>query len=505
MLLLLAAPPKFYDDDPLLTVPPPRDAGTPNARRLSDLYDLFSNELAHPGQRQPEKEQPVRGRGVNTLGEPNDSAWFVPRHYWKRLTADELRRGPGDSRPPADGPWTVIRSKSEGVTPGFMIRDSQQRRYFVKFDPISNPEMATGAEMVGSRLLHAVGYHVPENYLVRFTEDRLVLGEKVEFYDVRGKPRTMTRRDLLEILLKVPRDRQGRYRAVASLHIPGTVMGPFRWYGTRTDDPNDLVPHEHRRDLRALHVFSAWIDHDDSRAINNLDSLVDQGGVHSFRHFIQDLGSSLGSGSERPNSPRSGGEYLFGWKESAVQFFTLGLAVPYWAKAHYPKIPSVGLFESEIFDPERWVPEYPNSAWLNRLPDDEFWAAKQVMAFSDDDLRALVSSGEYTDERARDWLVKCLIARRDKIGRAYFAKVLPLDRFEYRDGKLTWDDLSGGVGPVKQEWAEYDNAQGTRKPLTDSWKYAVVTLSPESKPARKIDVYLRRTDRVSVVGIDRFW
>ncbi len=510
----LAAPPRFYDDDPLTADPKPRDASKAVSRKLSDIYDLFSNMFATPGERQPAKGPPTRARAVNTLGEPYEPAWFTPRHHWKRLTADELRRGPGDSRPPAEGPWTVVRAKSEGVTPGFTIVDARKRMYFVKFDPKSNPEMATGAEMVGSRLFYAVGYNVPENYLVRFTPDRLALGKEIKIYDSQGRPHAMTRRDLNEILLKVPRDDQGRLRAVASLAVPGKVIGPFRWYGTRSDDPNDTVPHEHRRDLRALHVFSAWIDHDDSRAINNLDSLVEKDGVKTLVHFVQDFGSTLGSGSERANSPRSGGEYLFGWKQSAGQLFTLGLWIPYWARARFPDIPSVGKFESEVFDPERWVPEYPNPAWLNRLPDDEFWAARQVTAFTDDDLRAIVAAGEYSDPSASEWLLKCLAGRRDKIVRAYLKKVLPLDRFRVRDGRLEWDDLAP-AGEVAIRWSAYDNETGTRTALpsaTDArapagdWRYAVATLGRSAAPSKKIDVYLRQRDgRHEVVGIERYW
>lgn len=510
----LAGPPRFYDDDPVTADPKPRDASKAVSRKLSDIYDLFSNLFTRPGERQPAKGPPIRARAVNTLGEPYEPAWFTPRHYWKRLSAEALRRGPGDSRPPAEGDWTVVRAKSEGVTPGFTIVDARKRMYFMKFDPRSNPEMATGAEMVSSRLFHAVGYNVPENYLVRFTPGRLKLGKEVRIYDNQGRPRGMTPRDLSEILLKVPRDEQGRLRAVASLAVPGKVVGPFRWYGTRSDDPNDIVPHEHRRDLRALHVFSAWIDHDDSRAINNLDSLVDRGGVQTVLHFVQDFGSTLGSGSERANSPRSGGEYLFHWKQAAGQLFTLGLWVPYWARARFPDIASVGKFESEVFDPERWVPEYPNPAWLNRLPDDEFWAARQVAAFTDEDLRAIVAAGEYSDPRAAEWLVKCLAGRRDKIVRAYFAKVLPLDGFEIREGGLRWEDLGRG-GKVGIQWSLYDNAADTRTVLpgetgarlpAGDWRYAVARLARGSAPSRKIDVFVRKREgRAEVVGIERFW
>ncbi len=48
--------------------------------------------------------------------------------------------------------------------------------------------------------------------------------------------------------------------------------------GTRSDDPNDLVPHEHRRELRALRVFGAWTNLVDWKAGNTLDTLVEENG-----------------------------------------------------------------------------------------------------------------------------------------------------------------------------------------------------------------------------------
>ena len=99
----------------------------------------------------------------------------------------------------------------------------------------------------------------------------------------------MTRRDLLEILLNAPKDEQDRYRAVASAQITGKPLGPFRYFGTRKDDANDLTPHEHRRDLRGLSVFCAWLAHDDSRSINTFDVLVADRGAQYVRHYLLDF------------------------------------------------------------------------------------------------------------------------------------------------------------------------------------------------------------------------
>ena len=54
------------------------------------------------------------------------------------------------------------------------------------------------------------------------------------------------------------------------------------------------------------------------------------------------------------------------------------------------------------------------------------------MAFTDEDIRAIVSTGQYSDPAAADWLARCLIERRNRIGRAYLGRVLPLDNSESR-------------------------------------------------------------------------
>ena len=69
------------------------------------------------------------------------------------------------------------------------------------------------------------------------------------------------------------RQPNGKYRAIASRFADGRPVGYFKYYGTRPDDPNDIYPHEHRRELRGNLVFAAWINHDDSRGINSLDML----------------------------------------------------------------------------------------------------------------------------------------------------------------------------------------------------------------------------------------
>ena len=128
-------------------------------------------------------------------------------------------------------------------------------------------------------------------------------------------------------------------------------------------------------------------------------------------------------------------------------------------------MPAVGGFDSKTFEPEKWINLYDAAPFANRLPDDAFWAARQVAAFTDEDIRAIVQVAQYSDPKAARWIADCLIERRNRIARAYFAEVLPLDAIAVRGTELTFVDLAVQhqyVPPrrYRADWLTYDEKAG---------------------------------------------
>ena len=66
----------------------------------------------------------------------------------------------------------VSGGKSTGVQPGFRMTDPQGQLYQIEFDPPDNPEMASGAEIIGTAFYHAFGYHVVDVYLAELDPER---------------------------------------------------------------------------------------------------------------------------------------------------------------------------------------------------------------------------------------------------------------------------------------------------------------------------------------------
>ena len=193
-----------------------------------------------------------------------------PRHDGRRR---RQRPRPASTRVSLDG-WVVSGGKSTGVQPGFRMTDPSGQLYQIEVDPPSNPELASGAEIIGTAFYHAIGYHTVEVYLAEIDRAALVISEKATIRDpLNGRRRRLKKSDLDEVFERAARRPDGRYRVLVSRFAPGKPLGNFRYYGTRPDDPNDIVAHEHRRELRGARVFGAWLNHDDSRGINSLDML----------------------------------------------------------------------------------------------------------------------------------------------------------------------------------------------------------------------------------------
>lgn len=463
--------PRFYPDDPIAVDDDTAvDASGASEMELSQTYDFIDNTFGSPGD-----TTPLRAVNVNTLDEVPDSSWFTNRIGVREMPIPEILRGP-NKFPRLDAEeWTVVSGKGPvGFQPGFRaVHPADPKQvYQLEVDPPGYPQMASGAELIGTLIYHALGYHVVDAYNVRVDPANIRISPDATVRDASGT-RKFTRADLESVLRLAARDGAGKVYMSASRFEEGKGLGHFRYHGTRPDDPNDIHPHEHRRELRANRVFAAWLAHDDSRAVNTLNMLVEANGRTHIRHYMYDFGAILGSATRFPDSITTGHEHYLDKSASLRALAALGFYVPGYVRAPYPPVPpSAGFVSSVAFDPERWKPNYANPAFDNMRPDDAFWGARLVIRFSDAVLRAIVDHVGYDDRRAAEYLTRTLIERRDRIARAWLAGVNPVVSFSLAaDGTLTFTNAAVDAGastpPARYtlNWSRFDNDAGTHLPV----------------------------------------
>jgi hypothetical protein len=390
----------------------------------------------------------------------------------------------------------VTSSKSDGVTPGFTIRDASGQVWFLKFDAPGHRGMATGTEVAVTKLLWALGYHVPEAHIAFLQPDRLVVGEAAKFTPVGGTARRMEASDITSLLKSADKERDGSYRVIASRALP--KIGEFRFYDTHPDDPNDIVPHEHRRELRGLRVFAAWLNHVDVKGKNTLDALIKEDGRAVIRHYLQDFGSTLGSASVAAHQPWEGSDYLadpgYAWK----QVWGFGFIFPSWHTTEFFESPMIGRFplDNTKFDPDRWKPRVPNPAFERARPDDKFWAARKLTFITDDMVRAAVKAGAFDDNRSEEFLVKALADRRDAIVRAYLPAVNPISDPSLTGNELTFENaaVARGVAAApagyRAAWFVFDNATHESRAIQETTGTTTRLAVPANLPDRA-GVYIK--------------
>lgn len=403
-----------------------------------------------------------RAANVNALDEVPNSSWFTNRIGLHSLSMAEIVRGSCVGEPlDPKGPWTVVAAKPNGANPGFFIKAADGRRYLLKFDGPQQPQRATAADIVGSKIYHAAGFFAPCNQIVYFNRDVFRISPKATTTDEYGEKHPIKKQDIETVLSMAFSLKNGMLRAAASQFLPGKPLGPFRYEGTRGDDPNDIIPHQHRRELRGARLLAAWLNHADTREQNSLDVWVKEGERNYIRHYYLDFGDSFGGRwASDSMSRRIGHSFYFDFAHIGQDFLTLGLLPRPWFRAKLnPEAEIFAYYSAANFTPSKWLGGYGNPAFMEMGHDDALWMVRIIARFSDPQLRAIVAQGKLSNPLDADYLVRTLARRRDTIVREYLTQYSPLSRFRLvrrtpgqRRQSLCFEDLAilRGVTNPKQ-------------------------------------------------------
>ncbi len=417
--------------------------------RFDRLYRKLFNKKLH-------------AEDINVYDEVPDSSFFVNRHARSPLSAAALEKGYAENEgPSAEGILTVMKGKSEGLHPGFFIKDSRGDFYLLKFDDLLNFELNTSAEIIASRFYHAIGYNVPQYTVFTFSPDQMVPAPEARMVDRNGFKQPLTQEMLQQYIMHLPHDDQGRLRASASKILKGENKGPFSFEGRRKNDPEDTIDHERRRSIRALQVFASWLNNNDVRHANTLDMWVTEEGRSFLKHYLIDFNATLGGAAGGAKPPMFNHEYFLDYGAIAKNYFALGFRKSDWQKRLEEQGPvelkpaAIGYFDNNRFSPKDFKVQLPYYAFKDLTRADGFWAAKIIARFTDDDIQAMIRAGKLTNPEDADTLFQLLSERRDIIARYWFSEASPLDQFSLKDSHLAFSDLEILRGYMQAEGTIY--------------------------------------------------
>jgi hypothetical protein len=377
---------------------------------------------------------------VNSLDEVPDSAWFTNRLDGRPMALDELRRNacPADKlldpQTAPDGSWVIDKGKTFGSSPGFRIQVPGKGKYLVKVEA-HGPERQAASTVIGEAVYYAAGYYASceQALWVRPSVFKLKPGlqsRRGNFGDVYAFDEKE-----LGALFAHSTMRGGLLRITASSWVPGYSIGQFRYEGTRKDDPNDVVPHENRRELRGARVLASWIGHVDCREGNSLDTwIADTPGAapdSSPGHVVHyQIGTSAALGNVwdwDEISRRLNYSYVVDWGDMAAQFFSAGGRVPIYERVQ--KAPSheiFGYWNVADFEPDRWRNEYPNPAFDRMTERDAAWMARILSRFTPQMVRTLAELAKLSEPANTDYLESVLEGRLEKILERYLTRLSPI-------------------------------------------------------------------------------
>lgn len=377
-------PARFFDADPALEAqdtrpcPLPTRTVTPDWARYSEAYVKRWLIDGLDPRRTPEAED------INAMDAVVESSWFTP------------------SRPPSLEGYTISLPAApllpvedpEAVKLGLtFMDDAAGRRWEIIPDAPERKILSSAAGAISSRLMYALGYHASESHVI-YSED----GERrlaIAWASVRGTAQSTF----------------------------GMGIGPTSPSGTRDDDPNDTIPHERRRTLRALALVADWLGLDEIKPRTLRDVYFGEPGRGHVQHQVSDLHDALGAEAfllglrrteDRPD------------KNALVALGSLGFSPKQLGDPADSPYPSVGLFTLHV-DPAAHDLRVPFGPAQNALIGDIYWIGKRIAAVPDSTIRYAVAAGLVEPPEAATFLRRALSRRRDDVARFAMSFVTPLE------------------------------------------------------------------------------
>ncbi|MFB6264306.1 MAG: hypothetical protein ABEL76_11885 [Bradymonadaceae bacterium] len=447
-----AGPQRTFDGEVVWHDNDRRPIDRPTPRQLSSTWEMVDNLLFRPLSEATHPDPPERAANANAMGGVPNSSWYTNRMTARPLPPRRVARGPCSREEiPSGGRWTLIAPRAGTDRPDFVAHHSDSPgRYVLRFGADDQPERATAADAIGARIYWAAGYHVPCNRVVYLDPEKELA--------VEGSPDWHDR--FRTILDRAPKDARGRVRATAVRLPSHRELGPFQFEGTRPDDPNDVIPHENRRELRGSRLFAAWLGHVDAHPSHTTTTFVSRPDSRRgyVRHYFIDWTDCLGATPYSEELDRRlGHSYLVDIGQILGDYFTLGLLHRPW-RTYAGEQLIFGYFDAEHFSPAKWRPSYPNPAFRHMRPGDAFWAASIIARFTDEHVRAIVERGRFSHPEHAEYVAEVLIERRDTIVEHYLGRMSPLVAPSIRDGRLCTTDLMVRHGYARPEKSRYEIA-----------------------------------------------
>jgi hypothetical protein len=503
--------PMTVDPDSTPFLPMPKEYKAP------EIWDTVDNTFFGPLVEALSVHQTRRARNVNALDEVPESSWFQNRiDEVAGDIAAFLRGACDDDTPDPMGPWTVVSGKPNGANPGFQVKHANGKRYFFKPDKKTGGGRQSIADLIGTRVHHAAGFNTACTRIIYVHPSAFTIAPNAKAENFVGDKVPFTPEMLKQALDFGLTDASGAVRAGLSQLLPGKPLGPWRDFGTRPDDPNDVIAHEDRRELRGSYIFGAWLSHYDAREQNSMDIWESSGdGKPGFvKHYQLDFGDCLGSLSawERV-SRRRGHAYEVDWPVAFVELVTLGVLPRPWRDPKPSPAPALGFFTADVFQPDNFRTAYPFGPYARVTEADAAWGARILARITPAMIVALIESAHLPDKVTERELAIALLGRRDKLLRRYLSRLSPLarprtdgDRLCVTDARVEGGLAVNGVVTARQGdrvlAVQRVGAETCVGSLAPGDGYTVIQLRADDTGPLRVHLY-RKDGGYRVAGLER--